>query len=77
MLRKHWASIVVLWTAALVLGWSPSAQADQAFHTTQYPLSSVADGSVHGSVTDIHTQGPRSTRRSDICCVMSSRDRRM
>ena len=60
MLRKNSRlSIVGLWTAALVLGWSPTAQADQVFHTTQYPLSSVADGSVHGWVIDIHAQGPR------------------
>ncbi len=60
MLRKHWAqSVIVVWTAALVLGWATTAQADQAFHTTRYPLSSVVDGSVHGSVIDIHTQGPR------------------
>ena len=59
MLRKHVRpSIVVLWTAALVLGWSPTAHADQVFHTTQYPLSSVADESVHGWVIDVHTQGP-------------------
>ena len=59
MLRKHTRpSIVVLLTAALVLGWSPTAHADQVFHTTQYPLSSVADGSVHGWVIDVHTQGP-------------------
>lgn len=60
MLRKHPPrSVVVLGTAALVLGSSPTAQADPAFHTTRYPLSSVADGSVHGWVLDIHTQGPR------------------
>lgn len=60
MLRKHVRpSIVVLWTAALLLGWSPTAHADQVFHTTRYPLSSVADGSVHGWVIDVHTQGPR------------------
>ena len=35
------------------------AQADQDFHTTQYPLSSVVDGSAHGWVIDIHAQGPR------------------
>jgi hypothetical protein len=59
VLRKQSGlSIVVLWVAALVLGPSPTAQADQAFHTTQYPLSSVADGSVHGWVIDIHAQGP-------------------
>lgn len=60
MLRKHSRQAIgVLGAAALVLGWSPTAQADQAFHTTKYPLSSVADGSVHGWVIDIHTQGPR------------------
>ena len=60
MLRKHSGlSIIVLWTAALVLGLSPTARADQDFHTTQYPLSSVADGSAHGWVIDVHTQGPR------------------
>ena len=60
MLRKHSAqSVVVLGTAALVLGWSPTAQADPTFHTAQYPLSSVADGSAHGWVVDIHAQGPR------------------
>ena len=60
MLRKYTRpSIVALWTAALVLGWSPTAHADQVFHTTQYPLSSVADESVHGWVIDVHTQGPR------------------
>ena len=59
MLRKpSGLSIVVLSAAALVLGSSPAARADRVFHTTQYPLSSVADGSVHGWVTDIHTQGP-------------------
>jgi hypothetical protein len=51
-------SIVVMSVAALVLGSTPAARADRVFHTTQYPLSSVADGSVHGWVTDIHTQGP-------------------
>ena len=59
MLRKPSALSIVLWTAALVLGWAPTAQADKVFHTPQYPLSSVADGSVHGWVTDIRTQGPR------------------
>jgi hypothetical protein len=60
MLRKHARpSIVVLGTAALVLGWSPTAQADQVFHTTQYPLSSVADDSVHGWVIDVHAEGPK------------------
>lgn len=44
--------------AALVLGWSPTAQADQDFHTTKFPLSSVADGSPHGWVIDIHAEGP-------------------
>jgi hypothetical protein len=60
MLRKYSRlAIGVLGAAALVLGWSPTALADQAFHTTKYPLSSVADGSVHGWVIDIHAQGPR------------------
>jgi hypothetical protein len=59
MLRKHSGpTAIVVWTVALVLGWSPTAQADQAFHTTKYPLSSLADGSVHGWVTDIHAEGP-------------------
>lgn len=44
--------------ATLVLGWSPTVQADQDFHTTKYPLSSVADGSLHGWVIDIHAEGP-------------------
>jgi hypothetical protein len=44
--------------AALVLSWSPTAQADRDFHTTKYPLSSVADGSLHGWVIDIHAEGP-------------------
>jgi len=60
MLRRHWAhSVMVLLTAALVFGWLPTAQADQTFHTTRYALSSVVDGSAHGAVIDIHTQGPR------------------
>ena len=60
MLRKYRRpSTVVLATVALVLGWSPTAQADKVFHTTQFPLSSVADDSVHGWVIDVHTQGPR------------------
>jgi hypothetical protein len=60
MLRKHARpSVVVLGTAALVLGWSPTAQADQVFHTTKYPLSSVGDESAHGWVVDVHTQGPK------------------
>ena len=59
MLRKRvTAWIVGLLVTSGVLGWAPTAQADQAFHTTRYTLSSVADGSLHGSVTDIHTQGP-------------------
>lgn len=59
MRRRHWGlSVVALWAAALILGWSPTVQADQVFHTTRYALSSVVDGSVHGWVTDIHTQGP-------------------
>ena len=53
-------SAMVLLTAALVLvGWLPTARADQTFHTTRYALLSVIDGSVHGAVIDIHTQGPR------------------
>ncbi len=60
MLRKHWGrSVVVLSAAPLVLGGSATAQADQVFHTTRYTLTSVVDGSAHGSVIDIHTQGPR------------------
>jgi len=60
MFHKPWrASMLLLGVAALILGWSPMAQADQIFHTTRYTLSSVADGSAHGSVIDIHTQGPR------------------
>jgi hypothetical protein len=60
MPRKYTrSSTVVLATAALVLGWSPAAQADKVFHTTQFPLSSVADDSVHGWVIDVHAQGPR------------------
>lgn len=59
MPRKHWTPLVIgLSVAALVLGWAPTAQADQTFHTTRYALSSVDDGSLHGSVIDIHTQGP-------------------
>lgn len=59
MLHKHPAlSVIVLLAAALVFGWSPAAQADQTFHTTRYPLSSVVGGSPHGWVIDIHTQGP-------------------
>jgi hypothetical protein len=59
MNRKHSrATVGVLCTAALVLGWSPSAQADRDFHTTKYELSSVVDGSRHGWVVDIHTEGP-------------------
>ena len=78
MLRRHWGrSVMVLLTAALVFGWLPGAQADQTFHTTRYALSSVVDGSVNGAVIDIHTQGPESTRRSDMCCVTSCQDRRM
>ena len=45
-------------TALLLLVPALPAEADQDFHTTQYPLTSVADGSVHGWVIDIHTQGP-------------------
>ncbi|WP_378541514.1 hypothetical protein [Nocardioides sp. GCM10028917] len=60
MLRKHARrSVVALGTAALILGWSPTAHADQVFHTTQYPLSSVAGESTHGWVIDVHTEGPR------------------
>ena len=60
MLRRHWGrSVMVLLTAALTVGWLPTAQADQTFHTTRYALSSVVDGSVHGAVIDIHTQGTR------------------
>ncbi len=59
MPRKHLTPLVLgLSVTALVLGWAPTAQADQTFHTTRYALSSVVDGSLHGSVTDIHTQGP-------------------
>lgn len=46
-------------TGLLLLLPAVPAQADQGFHTTRYPLSSVADGSVHGWVIDIHAQGPR------------------
>ena len=46
-------------TGLLLLLPALPAQADQGFHTTQYALSSVADGSPHGWVVDIHTQGPR------------------
>ncbi len=60
MLRKRSrVSIGLLCTVALILGWSPTAQADQGFHTTRYPLSSVTDGSMHGWVIDIHAQGPK------------------
>jgi hypothetical protein len=50
---------LALLTSLLLLFSALPAQADQDFHTTRYPLSSVADGSVHGWVIDIHTQGPR------------------
>jgi hypothetical protein len=60
MLRKHARpAIVVFWIAAMVLGSSPTAHADQVFHTTQYSLSSVAGDSAHGWVIDVHTEGPR------------------
>ena len=70
MLGRHWGRLVmVLLTAALVFGWLPTAQADQTFHTTQYALSSVVDGSVHGAVIDIHTQGPTNLRAGAICAA--------
>lgn len=50
---------LALLTGVLLLVSALPAQADQDFHTTRYPLSSAADGSVHGWVIDIHTQGPR------------------
>lgn len=50
--------VIGLSVAAAVLGGAPAAHADQTFHTTRYALSSVADRSVHGSVIDIHAQGP-------------------
>lgn len=46
-------------TGLLLLLPALPAQADQDFHTTQYALSSVVDGSAHGWVVDIHTQGPQ------------------
>ena len=58
-MSKRLAPLIIAGSAAaLVLAWAPTAQADQTFHTTRYALSSVLDGSLHGSVTDIHTQGP-------------------
>jgi hypothetical protein len=45
-------------TGLLLLLPAFPAQADQGFHTTQYPLSSVTDGSGHGWVIDVHAQGP-------------------
>jgi len=59
MHRKYLGpSVIGLAVVAVVLGGAPAAQADQTFHTTRYALLSVADGSVHGSVIDIHAQGP-------------------
>ena len=46
-------------TGLLLLFTALPAQADRDFHTTKYPLVSVADGSEHGWVIDIHTEGVR------------------
>lgn len=46
-------------TGLLLLVTALPAQADRDFHTTKYPLVSVADGSEHGWVIDIHTEGVR------------------
>lgn len=61
---KHLSSLTVLarlasLTGLLLLITALPAQADRDFHTTKYPLVSVTDGSEHGWVIDIHTQGVR------------------
>ncbi len=55
----HTLGLLALLTSVLLLVTALPAQADRDFHTTQYPLFSVADGSEHGWVIDIHTQGVR------------------
>ena len=60
-MRPHQRSTAVTLAAAaaLALGAATAAHADPTFPTTKFPLSSVGNSSVTGSVIDIHTQGVR------------------